>query len=82
MIMDMGFSNKSADIASKPGHLCPSLLGEELRDFNRVKGYFPRVIMTHINPEVENEVKDEAHQLATKLGIEIDLAYEDMIIDI
>ncbi len=81
MIMDMGFSNKSADIASKPGHLCPSLLGEELRDFHRIKGYFPRVIMTHLNPSVEDEVEEEAQQLATELNIEITLAYEDMIIE-
>jgi len=82
MIMDMGFSNKSAAIASKPGHLCPSLLGEELRDFHRIQGYFPRVIMTHLNPEVEDEVKEEAQQLAQELGIEISLAYEGMTIEI
>ena len=77
----MGFSNKSADIASKPGHLCPSLLGEELRDFHRINGYFPKVIMTHMNPDVEKEVNEEAQHLAQELGIEINLAYEDMIIE-
>ena len=82
MIMDMGFSNNSVDIASKPGHLCPSLLGEELRDFHRTQGYFPRVIMTHMNPEVEKEVKNEAQQLAQELGIEITVAYEDMTVEI
>ena len=81
MIMDMGFSNKSVEIASKPGHLCPSLLGEELRDFHQIKGYFPKVIMTHMNPDVENEVKEEAQQLAQELGIEISLASEGMIIE-
>jgi 3',5'-cyclic-nucleotide phosphodiesterase len=82
MIMDMGFSNKSVDIASKPGHLCPSLLGEELLDFHRIKGYFPKVIITHMNPDVENEVEEEARQLAYELGIDISLAYEDMMIEI
>lgn len=82
MIMDMGFSNNSVDIASKPGHLCPSLLGEELRDFYRTKGYFPRVIMTHMNPDVEDEIAEEAQHLAKELGIEIALACEGMTIEI
>lgn len=82
VIMDMGFSNKSVDIASKPGHLCPSLLGEELVNFQRIQGYFPKVIMTHMNPDVEHEVEQEAKQLAQELGIEITLAHEDMIIEI
>ena len=82
LIMDMGFSNKSVDIASKPGHLCPSLLGEELLDFHRTQGYFPKVIMTHLNPEVEDEVREEARQLATDLDIEISLAYDGMVIEL
>ena len=81
MIMDMGFSNSSVDISPKPGHLCPSLLGEELRDFHLTNGYYPEVVLTHMNPEVENEVKNEARQLAQELGITITLAYEGMIIE-
>ncbi len=81
MVMDMAFSNKSAHLATQPGHLCPSLLGKELHDFRHIKGYIPQIIMTHLNPEVEDEVKEEAQQLAQELGIEITLAYEDMIIE-
>lgn len=82
LIMDMGFSNKSADIASVPGHLCPSLLGKELYDFHRIKGYCPKVIMTHLNPDVENEVRNEARQLASELNVEITVAHEDLIVEI
>ena len=76
--MDMHFSNKSADIAPKPGHLCPSLLGEELVSFRQIKGYLPRVVLTHLNPEVEDEIRDEAAHRATKLDDDISLAYEGM----
>lgn len=82
MIMDMGFSNKSADLPAKPGHLCPSLLADELREFARIKGYLPRVIMTHMNPDVEHQVQKEGALLAEELGIEVNLAYEDMVVEI
>ena len=78
LIMDMHFSNKSADIAPKPGHLCPSLLGEELVSFRQIKGYLPRVVLTHLNPGVEDEIRVEAAQLARELGADINLAYEGM----
>ncbi|MBT9163228.1 MAG: Ribonuclease BN [Chloroflexi bacterium] len=82
LIMDMFFSNKSADIAAKHGHLCPSLLREELIDFRQSKGYLPRVVLTHLNPEVEDEIRNEAAQLAKELGADISLAYEGMEIEI
>ncbi|MFA4836402.1 MAG: MBL fold metallo-hydrolase [Dehalococcoidia bacterium] len=78
LIMDMSFSNKLANLAIKNGHLCPSLLGLELVSFHRIRGYFPRVVLTHLNPEVECEIREEAGQLASKLGVDIRLAYEGM----
>ncbi|MDY6912390.1 MAG: MBL fold metallo-hydrolase [Chloroflexota bacterium] len=80
IIMDMSFSNESIDLTSGSGHLCPSLLREELDSFQQIKGYLPKVIMTHLNPDVESEIRDEARQLAHELGIEIALAYEGMVI--
>ncbi len=81
LIIETAFSNKSANMAPEPGHLCPSLLGQELANFQRIKGYLPRIIITHMNPEVEDEIREEARQLARALGTEISLAYEDMKIN-
>lgn len=78
LIIDMLFPNKSADLALKPGHLCPSLLSTELISFNQVNGYFPKVILTHLNPEVEDEIRGESGKLAKELGADICLAYEGM----
>jgi ribonuclease BN (tRNA processing enzyme) len=82
LILDMFFSNKSAAIAPKPGHLCPSLLRDELIGFRRINGYLPRVVLTHLNPEVEDEIRDEAAQLAKELEADISLAYERMEISL
>lgn len=82
LIMDMFFSNKSMAAAYKPGHLCPTLLRGELINFRGSKGYLPHVVLTHLNPEVEDEIRDEAAQLAKELGADISLAYEGMEIEI
>lgn len=82
LILDMFFSNKSMAAADKPGHLCPSQLRDELGDFRRINGYLPRVLLTHLNPEVEDDVRDEAAQLAQELGADISLAYEGMEISL
>lgn len=78
LIIDMHFSNRLADIASTPGHLCPGLLAKELDSFSRIQGYLPRVVLTHMNPEVEEEISSEATEVAKELGVDMCLAYEDM----
>ncbi len=78
LIIETALSNKSADMAPKPGHLCPSLLKKELISFQKIRGYLPRVIVTHMNPEVESEISKQIQQLAGELDAQISLAYEGM----
>jgi len=78
LIIETALSNKSADIAPKPGHLCPLLLEKELSSFQTVKGYLPKVILTHMNSDVEDEIQNEVTQVADRLGADISLAYEGM----
>jgi ribonuclease BN (tRNA processing enzyme) len=82
LIMDMFFSNKSIASTHKAGHLCPSLLRDELIGFRRINDYLPRVLLTHLNPEVEDDIRHEAAQLANELGADISLAYEGMEISL
>ena len=82
LIIETALSNKSEGIAPKPGHLCPSLLKQELVSFKKIRGYLPRVILTHMNPEVEEEIREESQRVADELEIGITLAYEDMIIEV
>lgn len=82
LIIETALSNKSAGVAPKPGHLCPILLEKELVSFQAIKGYLPRVILTHMNSEVEDEIGIEANQVSARLGIDITLAYEGMEVTI
>jgi ribonuclease BN (tRNA processing enzyme) len=63
---------------ARAGHLSPQLLGEELSQFHKLKGYLPRVIVIHIAPPYEQRVREEVAQVAEELGADISLGYEDM----
>ncbi len=82
LIIETALSNNLEDQAFKSGHLCPSLLERELVDFQRIKGYLPKVILTHMNPEEEDKIEKEAQQLAMKLEVNMSLAYEGMEIEL
>ncbi len=78
LIIETSLSNQLADIAHNSGHLCPGMLEQELISFQKIRGYLPKVIVTHMNPEVEDEISDQIKQLSSKLNAQISLAYEDM----
>lgn len=78
LIVDSAFSNQAQMTAAKPGHLCPILLREELLAFRKQKGYFPYVVLTHLNPPMEAEIKEESRRLALELGARIQTAYEGL----
>jgi len=78
LITEVAGPNKYEDWLMKAGHLCPRLLGEELTQFRRLKGYLPRVIIVHIGNPYEQEIKEEVAQVAQELGADISLGYEDM----
>lgn len=62
--------------AADHGHLAPSLLGEELRSFQRARGYLPRVLVVHVNPRFASEVAREVAGVAADLGADLRLAVE------
>ena len=64
------------------GHLTPCLLEAELKDFYSVRGYFPRVIATHMNPPWEAVVRSEIAALAEAMGTNISVANMGETLDI
>jgi ribonuclease BN (tRNA processing enzyme) len=82
LMLDCGASNKLSGQASRVGHMTPALLKAELMEFRQQKGYLPPIILVHMAPPVEGEIRDEATELARELDIKIDLAYEGMDIEV
>jgi len=76
LITDLTWPNSLATAAKDAGHLCPEMLKEELTEFRRIKGYLPKVVVIHMSPQREPEIKREIREVAKLLGISIDIARE------
>jgi|WetSurMetagenome_2_1015567.scaffolds.fasta_scaffold266553_1 ribonuclease BN (tRNA processing enzyme) len=78
MLVDVTFPNSYQDFATKTGHLTPRLLGEELVDFRELKGYLPRIIVVHTDPDLESTIQSEIAEISGVLKIQIEMAHEGM----
>jgi ribonuclease BN (tRNA processing enzyme) len=78
MVAEVTAPDRLVDFVREKGHLTPSLLGEELKDFREARGFIPRVITVHMNPDLEAEIKADIAATAQKLGASITPAFEGM----
>jgi ribonuclease BN (tRNA processing enzyme) len=76
LIIDVTFPNRFENVAKDAGHLCPEMLKVELVEFRRVKGYLPQVVLIHLSPKFEGEIREEVREMATELGLSIGIACE------
>ena len=78
LIAEVTAPDKYEEFARKSGHLTPGLLEQELVSFRELKGYLPRVIVVHMNPDLEKEIATEIAAVAKNLANPITLGYEGM----
>jgi ribonuclease BN (tRNA processing enzyme) len=78
LIIDVTMANGLEEHAISAGHLTPRLLGEELAQFKKLKGYLPPVVVIHLATLFENQIREETAQLAKELGTKITLGHEGM----
>jgi len=76
IIMDVTFPNRLEYRAINAAHLCPKFMKNELIEFYRVKEYFPKIILFHLFPKFEEEIKKEVKEIAKELKIPINIARE------
>ncbi|UCD14697.1 MAG: MBL fold metallo-hydrolase [Thermoplasmatales archaeon] len=76
IIMDVTFPNRLEDTAKNSAHLCPKMLKKELIEFQRIKGYFPRIVLVHFTPKFKEEIREEVKEVAKELKLSIELASE------
>ena len=61
-------------------HLTPALLTEELQQFQKMKGYMPRVIASHVSTLWEDKLREELDLAVKKLGHTIEIGHEGQVI--
>lgn len=74
LLVEVTFGNENHETADRQGHLTPSLLEAELTDFQSVRGYLPKVVVTHMNPPWDATIRSEIATLAQSLGADISVA--------
>ena len=75
-------SNRYEAFAREKGHLTPCLLEQELTNFRKLKDYLPQVVLVHLYPDLEEEIKTEIDVVTKSLNHPITIAYEGMQIDL
>ena len=78
LITEITAPNRYEEFARESGHLTPSLLKQELTSFQKIKGYLPQVVVVHMSPGLEEEIRAETALVAEALSNSITLAYEGM----
>jgi ribonuclease BN (tRNA processing enzyme) len=82
LFIDVTLPNRLEEHAVSSGHLTPRLLGEELAEFKRIRGYLPQVMVIHYSPVFEGEIKAESERVAKDTGADISMSYEGMRLSI
>ncbi len=74
IITELTLPDRLRDYAAESRHLSPALLRKELEDFRSQKGYVPKVLATHRNPEFDPEIERDIKLAFQASNIDISLA--------
>lgn len=78
LLIETTCPNKDEDFALRSGHLTPALLQKELESFLKIKAYLPQVILVHVNPLYEKDIKAEVSRVEKALDTKIRIGSEGM----
>jgi ribonuclease BN (tRNA processing enzyme) len=82
LIAEVTVPNRYTEFALNTKHLTPKFLHDELIKFMELKCYLPQVIVVHMDPTLEKEIKEEITVVAEALNTTITIAYEGMELNI
>jgi ribonuclease BN (tRNA processing enzyme) len=82
LFIELTAPNKWEEFMQTRGHMTPDVLKKELNLFKNIKGYLPRIVAVHINPEGESEIKSDISRFQQSDGLLITLAHEGMLFEL
>jgi ribonuclease BN (tRNA processing enzyme) len=80
LLVELTLPNAKESFALDTGHMTPVLLQKELASFKSIKGYLPRVVLLHLDPFIETQMKTEIAAVEKALGIKITFSHEGMVV--
>jgi ribonuclease BN (tRNA processing enzyme) len=82
LLIELTLPAAKASFAELTGHLTPPLLQRELESFKEIKGYLPKVVLVHLDPNIETQLKKEIAGVEKALKIKITFSHEGMVVRI
>ncbi len=80
LFVDVTWPSSMSPLATLTGHMTPALLGKELAEALEAGLRLPRIVAVHVSFEHHAEVRQEVVALSHKLGVDITVGHEDMIV--
>jgi ribonuclease BN (tRNA processing enzyme) len=84
LITECTFSNSRCTEAEGRlfGHLFPRQLEVELDGYRHAQGYLPRVVILHVSPVSESDIREELADVGRRLGASIEVAAEGLTFEV
>jgi len=82
LFIETTLPNRLEETAKTMGHLTPALIKQELAIFRQVRGYLPQVVIVHMLPAHEEEIKAEISVAEKELSHPLTIGYEGMQINL
>ncbi|MBI3954246.1 MAG: MBL fold metallo-hydrolase [Chloroflexi bacterium] len=82
LLTEVTYGDGNLSQAIEHGHMTPSLLKEALQALRAEKGQLPRVIVSHMNPPWEDDIRRELAALQLELGVSIVVSQAGMTISL
>jgi ribonuclease BN (tRNA processing enzyme) len=82
LITEVTGTDRYIDFARQSGHLTPALFQKEMESFREINGYLPPIVLVHMNPIDEGQIREEIRTVEEFLQTKILFGYEGMAIEI
>ncbi len=80
LLTELTLPNKEEKFALTVGHLTPRLLQQQLESFYKAKKYLPQIVLLHMNPLKEKELKTEISAVEKELKTRLTFSRKNMVI--
>jgi ribonuclease BN (tRNA processing enzyme) len=82
LFIEVTFAERMKELARLTGHFTPRLLRSEIVAAAKLNVSIPRIMVVHRSPNQDEQIAEELAKIASELGVEITLAWENQTVDV